>query len=363
MSWQLTRTERLLEKVIDLEVAAGTASPTIDPSVRTVLIGHSMGGIVAAETLIALSSDKPVEFSSSQDDDATSTDGGRESGGSSSSANAKSHQTNSNSQKRDLPTTGAPIADAATGGFHYNGLMFPYIQGVLAFDTPFLGISPGVVAHGAEGRYAAASELASQLSGLAALWGGAKAATSTSSSGPSKAVAALPAPPSPAAGGNASGWAKWGRVAMIAGAGAAIAAGGAAAYLHRDTIGAGWGWISSHLEFVGCLARAEELRRRVAYVVGAGEELGVGFANLYTRLGKGATTASAKNQSGGGGTSVAGAIVGSNRTFCNLPTRMKAGAWIEAVNDKAADETSAHMCEFASLFSNDRLAQRGPRSP
>lgn len=34
---------RLQNKVIDLEVEARTCSPSIDPSVRTILIGHSMG--------------------------------------------------------------------------------------------------------------------------------------------------------------------------------------------------------------------------------------------------------------------------------------------------------------------------------
>jgi hypothetical protein len=34
---------RLQNKVIDLEVANGTPSPTVDPSVRTILVGHSMG--------------------------------------------------------------------------------------------------------------------------------------------------------------------------------------------------------------------------------------------------------------------------------------------------------------------------------
>ncbi|POR38539.1 Uncharacterized protein TPAR_01262, partial [Tolypocladium paradoxum] len=98
----------LEEKIIDMEVEAGTPSPTVDPSVRTVLIGHSMGGIVAAEMVIGLASEKPIY----------SEDG---------------------IQKAESPA--------------FNGLMFPYVQGVLAFDTPYLGISPGVVAHGAEGHY------------------------------------------------------------------------------------------------------------------------------------------------------------------------------------------------------------------
>lgn len=101
------RGDRLEDKVIDLEVAAGTTSPTAPPSARTVLVGHSMGGIVAAETAIGLASDKPIGSSD-----------------------------------------GADEGEAAG----LNGLMFPYVQGVLALDTPFLGISPGVVARGAEGH-------------------------------------------------------------------------------------------------------------------------------------------------------------------------------------------------------------------
>jgi pimeloyl-ACP methyl ester carboxylesterase len=42
---------RLLEKVIDIEVTSHTPSPTIDPSVHVILIGHSMGGIVAADAI------------------------------------------------------------------------------------------------------------------------------------------------------------------------------------------------------------------------------------------------------------------------------------------------------------------------
>uniref|UniRef100_A0A8H7NAS7 AB hydrolase-1 domain-containing protein n=1 Tax=Bionectria ochroleuca TaxID=29856 RepID=A0A8H7NAS7_BIOOC len=120
---------RLEDKVIDLEVATGTPSPTIDPSVRTILIGHSMGGIVAAEMVIAIASEQPIY----------SEDGIQKSAA--------------------LPTS-------------FNSLLFPYIQGVLAFDTPYLGIAPGVVAHGAEGHYQNAASAITQLSGLgASLWG------------------------------------------------------------------------------------------------------------------------------------------------------------------------------------------------
>lgn len=284
-----------------MEVAAGTPSPTVDPSVRVILVGHSMGGIVAAETAIALASEHPIH----------------------------------NSVDEDSPTKSATATPPPP-----NALMFPYVQGVLAFDTPFLGISPGLVAHGAESHYAAASTAIAQLSGLTSLLGGAKAAKANAD-----ARAALP----PAEGkeasqeqqgkGNAaskSGWAKWGTIAMAAGAVGAVAAGGVAAYYNREQITQGLSWATSHLEFVGCLARKEELRRRVAYMVRLNKELQVGFGNFYTRLGQAA---------GSRQVSMVGTVLGNERTFCILPQRDQAGDWREAVNNKAKDEISAHTCK------------------
>lgn len=283
---------RLLEKVIDLEVAAGTPSPTVDPSVRAVLVGHSMGGIVAAETLIRLTSEKPIPPSTLPSQDGA--EDGEEIG-----------------EDSALP----PLST----------LVFPYVQGILAFDTPFLGISPGVVAHGAEERY---NDASAALGTLGTLFGSKGAAT----------AARAPAPAAPA---QDSGWGKWGRVAMYAGAASALAGSAAAAYVHRDNLSQGFSWVSSHLEFVGCLARAEELRRRVAGVVRASDELKLGFANLYTRLGPNA----GKKTVGG----VVGTVLGRERTFCNLPNG-EAEVWREAVNDEAGDETTAHMSEWSPGF-------------
>ncbi|KAF5668905.1 hypothetical protein FHETE_5172 [Fusarium heterosporum] len=279
-------------KVIDMEVAAGTPSPTIEPSVRTILIGHSMGGIVAAEMLISLASEKPI-------------------------------YTEDGIQKSETPT--------------FNSLMFPYIQGVLAFDTPYLGISPGVVAHGAEDQYQSATQAMSaisQLSGLgASLWGAKQAGSPSTTPAPPKTAGALPAP----SGSGGNQWQRWGKMAMYAGAAGAVAAGGAAAWMKRDQLTEGWSWASSHLEFVGCLARGEELRKRVACLLQLRQELDVGFANLYTRLGKAAPSKQIN---------VVGTVLGPDRTFCNLPKKQAGGVWKEAVNDKATDEAGAHMNMF-----------------
>lgn len=250
-----------------------------------------MGGIVAAESVIGLASEKPIY----------SEDG---------------------IEKSDKPS--------------FNSLMFPYIQGVLAFDTPYLGISPGVVAHSAEDKYQTAQTAISQLSGLgASLWGANKAAQPAVNPATKAPVLALPAPEDKDR--ADSPWQKWGKMAMYAGAAGAVAAGGAAAWMNRGEITAGWTWVSSHLEFVGCLARAEELKKRVTYMVQLGEELDVGFANLYTRLGR---SASSKE------VSMVGTVLGRERTFCNVPTKQAAGLWKPAINEKASEETWAHMGEF-----------------
>ena len=257
-----------------------------------------MGGIVAAEMLIGLASEKPI-------------------------------YTEDGIQKTEKPT--------------FNSLMFPYIQGVLAFDTPYLGISPGVVAHGAEDQYQNAAQAVgaiSQLSGLgASLWGAKTAGSPSTSPAPPKIAGALPAPS--ASGGNS--WQKWGKMAMYAGAAGAVAAGGAAAWMKRDQLGEGWSWASSHLEFVGCLARGEELRKRVACLSQLQEELDVGFANIYTRLGKAAPSKQIN---------VVGTVLGQDRTFCNLPKKQPGGVWIEAINNKATDEAGAHMSKSSRSRDN-----------
>jgi hypothetical protein len=244
-----------------------------------------MGGIVAADTVLALTSDRAIDVSASTS--------------------------------------------------KLNSLMFPYIQGVLAFDTPYLGISPGVVAHGAEEHYNTATSAITQLGGLTgALWGGSQVANEEAKDAKErKPVAALPAPP--VADVPVPAWQKWGKIAMYAGAGAAVAAGGAAAYLKREQITEGWSWVGSHLEFVGCLMKGEELRKRVAGLAALDKELNVGFSNLYTRLGKKALS---KNDG-----SMVGSVIGNTRTFCNLPKTESKEFWHEAINDAAGDETRAHM--------------------
>ena len=130
---------------------------------------------------------------------------------------------------------------------------------------------------------------------------------------------------------------------MFAGAAGAVAAGGAAVYAKRDQITEGWSWIGSHLEFVGCLMRGEELKTRLDRIVSLREEKGVGFADLVTVLAPKAGTSQAVNGSGG----MLEITAGEERTFCTLPKKEKNKICFEkTVNGKASDEMMAHMTMF-----------------
>lgn len=307
--------------MIDLEVQNQTASPTVDPSVHVFLVGHSMGGIVAAETLLLLAGEQPVPHNPESDSQAPQSD---------------DH---------------APVVEPGT-------FMFPHIQGILAFDTPYLGIAPGVVAHGAEEHYRNATTAYNAFSEVAGLFGyGGK-------DGGSKGAASSSATKEPPKALNSSGdaaavpsYQKWGRYAMFAGAAGTIAAGGAAAlYSQRQNLSASFDWVSSHLAFIGCLARRSELEQRISKLATVEEERGIGCVNFYTRLGKGA--GSLVENMATGKTSFTQKIIRSkNRTFCTLPPAVENGEevstsarpgirWTKAVNDQATDEVKAHVTMF-----------------
>lgn len=276
-----------------------------------------MGGIVAAETLLLLSSERPIPS-----------------------------------------TLDSGVADSEhvvePGAF-----MFPHIQGVLAFDTPYLGVAPGVVSYGAEGHYKNITSAYNTVSDVAGIFGlGGKKASDSDPNAKQQAPKPLPTSGTASTTDAAAtpSWQRWGRYAMFAGAAGAVAAGGAAAmYSQRERFTDGLGWVSSHLAFVGCLARTQELRERLNLLSKVLKDRGIRCTNFYTCLGKRAH--SVVNSSNQGKTSLSQLIVRANhRTFCALPgdiddhdrmNPVEPGIrWVPAVNDKAMDEVNAHISMF-----------------
>lgn len=315
--------EWLENKVIDLEVANGTPSPTIDPSVHVVLVGHSMGGIVAAETVLSIAKEQPIPASQTGNTDAPNFP--------------------SNTTLKSTSGTSRPNPDIELGPVNF---MFPHIQGLLACDTPFLGLAPEMIAHGLEGGHKIASSAYNTYNEVASLFGWTgKDGSPAPASAASKDALPLPAAEDAAA---APKWSSLGRYALYAGVGGAIATGGVAAlYSQRDKISAGWTWAGSHLLFIGDLYKAERLRQRVEAMNKLSAERTIGMANLYSNLGRGARE----------GYGLTETLSGRDRTFCNLPAAVKEGRdqskqeqqclrWIKTVNEKAKDETTAHTSMF-----------------
>jgi len=274
--------EWLQEKVIDIEVAHGTPSPTVDPSVQVVLCGHSMGGVVAAETLLSIASDEVVPAFHQKCDagpDAANMEGLGEQGGNDGNTGTL--------PSAQLPRPSSPAPSS---------LLFPRVCGILAFDTPYLGISPGVLAHGAEEQLNQATsaykafDTASSIFGWNSAKDGAAATNNTA--------------------GQAVGWSKWGKYAMYGAAAAGALGAAGAAFANRNRITEGFNWASSHLEFVGCLLRSSELQKRVEDVVALKRSHGIEFANFYTLLDENKIAAS----------QYAGMILGKrDRAFCVVP--------------------------------------------
>ncbi|KAI5288974.1 hypothetical protein KEM52_000960, partial [Ascosphaera acerosa] len=259
-----------------------------------------MGGVVGADTILSMASDQPIRAPGAV-------------------AGARADQAGPGQLAPSSAGAQPPVEPV---------LMFPRVQGLLAFDTPFLGIAPTTVSHTAESQYRSIATAAGALSQVAGVlgWRAAAAngsdvssstgrgnggngstertsrggATGRENSSDDKSQSE-PAPTDAQAGDvDVPFWQRYRKAAMYAGAAGALAAGGAAAiYANRDKVLEGWSWATGHLEFVNCLAKPELLQARCAALAKVQRERGIGATNFYTLLGRGATLAAA---GGGGGT-------------------------------------------------------------
>jgi hypothetical protein len=214
----------------------------------TVLIGHSMGGIIAMDAFLAMSSSSDP--------------------------------------------------------------LLPSILGIIAYDTPYLGLNPPVFQRTISTRVDTISSTVSS----AREW-----VPQSFFSSPSQQVV----PPAPV---KKSRWATLGKYVAV---GASVAAVGAMTYLAKDTI-------TNHLQFVSALGKPETLSARVKQFMGTKDK--TGFACFYTVVGVGKE----------------------ERTFCLLPNGEGEG-WIRQVNGLARDEVEAH-CGMFELRSNDGYEEMRSRS-
>ncbi|KAI1436512.1 hypothetical protein GGR50DRAFT_225526 [Xylaria sp. CBS 124048] len=306
----------LKERVMDVRKARCEVPwPPNDRDVGVILVAHSMGGFVASDTLFLILNERLIASSS-------------ESG-------------NKETEKR--------------------AQIFPLIQGVLTFDTPFNGLARSMFVYGAFSNYQKVSSVFNVMTVLSAAPSALGTIAFRRTAGGLAAKSAARA-----TGGTGRGWQI---LAARTGTIGAIAAGGVAAYVHRqkimdgmrsmrninkesvkegyqqgvDTISQGLAYInrgnvgrsfeylSDHFTFVGALLKQQQLAQRL-------ERLailkGVGIHDYYTSLGK--------NGMWSGGYFVP------ERTFCAIPSKDHEahGLFSRRVIKNVDDEVQAHMSMF-----------------
>lgn len=390
--------EWLVEQILTLEKENGNSSPIERPSVGVVLVGHSMGALVASDTLFSVLNDARSASASASGDRQTQ-----------SVARAKSGESKDEEEKEEAPRVeGKGVRDDAVNDPEKDRMtIFPAILGLLAFDTPFCGLSRAMFAYGAFAQYQQVSSaygLVTSLSSLSFGGGSAGASNASASAADASSTAANTADAASAAGSSANqlesknennrpAWQLWQLLAMRTGAAGAIAAAGAAAYMNRERIGQGLGylnkedigkglsavnrenikqmfsqvsseniqqglayisrenlgqglaWLSGHLQFVGSLMKGQELQERIERLAALE---GVGFADLYTSLGR--------NSYWSGGYFIA------ERTFVAVPAEKTGPSrfFVREVNTKAKDEIEAHtnMFDKAKNPGYDEMSER-----
>lgn len=244
--------------------------------------------------------------------------------------------------------------------------LFPLIQGILAFDTPYNGLARSMFVYGAFSNYQKVSSVFNVMTALST-------APASLSMALKRGATSLPGPGASSSAGkavsNPAAWKTWQLVAVRTGTVGAIAAGGVAAYIHRQRIlegvqnmrnlkrqdlvegyqqgvdrlgqglayinrgnvGQSFAWLSDHFTFVGVLMKQQELNKRLERLSKLG---GIGVHDMYASMGE--------NGYWSGGYFVP------ERTFCAIPAEDQPahGLFSRHVVKNSDDEIQAHMSMF-----------------
>lgn len=188
---------------------------------KVVICGHSMGGLLAADSLI--------EF------------------------------------VRTRPDNRAPL--------------WPNILACLAFDTPYLGLHPSVFKNSVD---QAATYIRGARDVFTTFQSfGSKTGSAASAGQASVPKAALEAAPASVA---TSPWQKWAPAAYAVGGAVIAGAAAGTAYWKRDDLSTRYKWATDHMQYVGALWQERELQNRLKALLDIEDEMGVMFRTFYTFL-------------------------------------------------------------------------------
>ncbi|KAF5363415.1 hypothetical protein D9756_000382 [Leucocoprinus leucothites] len=151
--------------------------------------------------------------------------------------------------------------------------LWPRIIACVTFDTPFLGINPGVVKNGvtkaaefANVATTAGSAIFGSFAGL-----GAQKVAETRASPSNNSAPASP-------------WGKWAPAAFAVGGALLAGAAAGGTYYKRNDLNQGYTWLMDHMKYAGNIWDEPGLRRRVDALVDAHEKHGIFFRNFYVLL-------------------------------------------------------------------------------
>ncbi|KAI0394927.1 hypothetical protein F5Y17DRAFT_466029 [Xylariaceae sp. FL0594] len=338
--------EWLKERVMEVRKARCERPwPPNDRDVGVILVAHSMGGFVASDTLFLILNEKLAQDENKKK---ANTDGD---GVDAKVTREEEDEGEGDEEKAEVALSSSP--------------MFPLIQGILTFDTPFNGLARPMFVYGAFSNYQKVSSVFNVMTALSA------APAALGKTAFKRAVVGLPSRAATGAGSSrgSPAWKAWQLVAVRTGTVGAIAAGGVAAYMHRQQImdgmrsmrnlnkesvkegyqqgldsisqglayinrgnvGRSFEYLSDHFTFVGALLKQRELSQRLERMALL---KGVGIHDYYTSLGE--------NGMWSGGYFVP------ERTFCAIPSKDHQAYHLfsRRILKKVDDEVQAHMSMF-----------------
>lgn len=192
-------------------------------SVKIVLCGHSMGGLLAADSIYAFIHTRP--------------------------------------------DTDAPL--------------WPNVVACLAFDTPYLGLHPQVFKNSATKVVEYVNDVHKTASGLFGAFSQPAGKSAPGIGQPAAVLSSL----APAPSGSSSGrWGRWGQAAYAVGGALVAGAAVGTAYYHRPNIESGYGILMEHMQYVGALWDKDTLAGRVGNLVEGETTHDILFRTFYTLL-------------------------------------------------------------------------------
>ncbi|VDC04083.1 unnamed protein product [Peniophora sp. CBMAI 1063] len=159
--------------------------------------------------------------------------------------------------------------------------VWPHIIAILAFDTPYLGLHPHVFKNSATKAFGTIANVGKAATDI---WSAISDYSKSTATATSKPPAGLLTAPEPVAASEAGGWAKWAPVAYAVGGTLLAGAAAGTAYYRRNDISVSYNYLQDHMKYVGHLWEEKAMEERLEAILKAEDQHSVIFRNFYTLI-------------------------------------------------------------------------------